>query len=84
MKATFTGAVDANIEIEQNSLVINDRTISLRAAEALSPSMMRVLEELAKPEANGGVFRVEREGTEVRLTKIGVMGHAMHKLGRRA
>lgn len=76
MKGVFKGKVEAAVEIEQNSLIINDRTVSLRACAALSPSMLAVLEELAKPESDGGVFRIQHKEGQIHLTKIGVMGHA--------
>jgi len=83
MRGDFKGKVEANVEMEHNSLVINDRSVSLRACAALSPSMLAVLEELAKPESHGGVFRVEKHGAEVKLIRIGVMGHAAGVLRRR-
>jgi hypothetical protein len=45
--------------------------------------MLAVLEELSKPEASGGVYRVERwvEKGELRVSlfKIGLAGHALQK-----
>lgn len=85
MKATFTGKVPVSVDIDESGcvpfLIINERPISLRACAALSPSMLAVLEELAKPESNGGVFRIERYEGQVRLTKVGLMAHASHKAG---
>lgn len=79
MKAIFNGVINNKVQIANCVLIIDDRAVSLEACRALSPSMLRVLEELAKPEADGGVFRIERQGDEVRLFKVGVAEHAVHK-----
>lgn len=59
------------------------KTVSLEALAALTPAMIPLLEELAKPEADGQVYRVERKGDRVRLIKMGVMGHLARKAGLR-
>ena len=63
----------------EDYVAIGGKTLSLKALAALTPAMLSVLEQLVKPEANGGVFRVERKGDQVRLMAVGIMGHVVHK-----
>jgi hypothetical protein len=87
MKGQFQGKVEVSLDLDsgglsgEHVLVINERPISLRAVAAVSPAMLGVLEELAKPESDGCCYRVEREGDGIRLIKVGLMGHAGHKAG---
>ena len=84
MKGQFTGKVNGDIDLDESGaapfLIINNQPISLTACAAVSPTMLAVLEELAKPESDGGVFRLERDGDTVRLTKTGVLAHVVNKL----
>lgn len=89
MRGQFHGKVGATVELDESLddsrdqsrpfLVIDGKSISLEAVAAVSPVMIRVLEELAKPEADGAVYRVERDGEGIRLIKMGLMAHAGQK-----
>jgi hypothetical protein len=90
MRGAFNGKVGVSLDLDasadespdrsQPHLVIDGKAISLRAIAAVSQAMLRVLEELAKPEADGAVYRVEHHPDHtVRLVKVGLMAHAGQK-----
>ncbi len=82
MKLSFNGKQNGSVECAAPAtLEVNGREVSLQAVSAVSASMLAVLEELAKPEANGGVYRVERRGDQVRLIQVGLAAHAKHLIG---
>jgi hypothetical protein len=77
-------------------LTIGDRTVSLRALAAMSPHTLALLERLADPEMDGQVVRIENRRSNptdpssrpsddgsVRLVKMGIAGHVLHKAGVR-
>jgi hypothetical protein len=83
---------------ETPTLVLKGRVVSLRALELMTPHTLAMLEQLAAPEMNGQVVRIEQSTpnptdprtrpsdlgqTTVRLVKIGVAGHVLHKAGVR-
>ena len=86
MKGQFNGKLEGSIDLDTSGvvapfLVINEHPVSLRAIELVAetmPDMLAVLEELAKPGANG-VYRFERIGDRLSLVKTGLLAHAGHK-----
>jgi hypothetical protein len=86
MEGEFRGRLInlGNVELDATGdapiLIIDERPVSLHAIRAVSPSMVAVLEVLARPESDGGVFRLERDGAELRLTKTGVLAHFAAKI----
>lgn len=52
---------------------VGAQTVSLEALAALSPSMLNVLEQLARAE-NGKTFQVKRTGNEIEIVTLGEFG----------
>ena len=82
MQGRFNGRVPVSTELQDGSVVVNGREVSLRALNALTPEMLALLEEMVKPEASGSVYRVEHGTKGVQVTKIGLASHAARVLTR--
>ncbi len=81
MKLSFNGKQNGSVECAAPAtLEVNGREVSLRAVAAVSPSMLAVLEELAKPESDGVLYQVRHVGDQVQLFKVGLMARAGSQL----
>jgi hypothetical protein len=61
-------------------VVVDGNRISLTALSAMSPRLLRLVEEISKPEADGQVLRVEHREDGVHLVRIGVFGHVVKRV----
>jgi hypothetical protein len=65
-------------------MTLDGRVVSLRLLEVLTAENIAVLEKLSDPGMDGQVVRIEqRPGGVLRIVKIGIAGHVLHKAVRR-
>jgi hypothetical protein len=72
---------------EGGVVTIGGRSVSLHALAAMSPNTLALLERLTDPAMNGQVVRIEQNPKSsefgIRLVKMGIAGHVLHKAGVR-